>query len=147
MNFLYFLQAVVNTMNQHSECECDLTVYFNTDFKYPNGNDFVGRYGGTEDGHMDMSEITWKTKDTDCILQKLQNFQHSIPVFEQFERSVQGTEALFASLENLGHSEFRFGCIIYHQIQYKRKLTGLFQTGRCSSKECWHAIHSELPRI
>ena len=121
------------------DCECDLTVYFTTGFEYRLGTNYVASFGGEEDGMWDLSEITWQSPAE--VYQKLQEFQDPLPAFVNFEKTVEGTQALYDSLQKYGHSKFRFGCILYHQLVYTPKLKATVQTGRCHLRRCWHAYN------
>jgi hypothetical protein len=123
----------------YSGCDCDITVYFNTGFEYKLGSNFVGYFGGEENGHMDMCEMNWNSSERSFILQKLQTYSYPLPDFVSFANNDAGTQALCDSLAAYGHSAFRFGCLLYHQLLYSDTLSGIFQTGRCHRDDtCWH---------
>jgi len=124
----------------YSGCDCNITVYFNTGFHYNLGSNFICHFGGEENGYMEMSEMTWNSSERSLILQTLQTYSHPLPDFASFEKNITGTQILYDLLEDLGHCAFRFGCVLYHQLEYNEKVSGIFQTGRChQGKACWHA--------
>ncbi len=118
-------------------CDCDIGVHFDTDFTYPIGSNFIGSFGGEQWAMWDLCEYTWKAREKPEILQRLEELGE-LPAFEQYPKTTQGTEELYQSMDHLGHSKFRFGCVLYHQLTYKSKVKGQIQTGQCGSRRCWH---------
>jgi hypothetical protein len=131
-----------NNLMLESGCDCDISVYFNTHFRYLLGSNYIACFGGEENGYMDMSEMKWVSSERPQILQKLQTYSHPLPDFASFVKNTTGTQDLNTSLEAYGHCAFRFGCLLYHQLGYCEELSGIFETGRCHQGDtCWHASH------
>lgn len=118
-------------------CDCDIGVHFDTDYTYPLGSNYIGWFGGKEWAMWDLCEYTWSASELLAIAQRLEQLGN-LPLFEQFPKTVAGTQELYESLANHGHSKFRFGCVLYHQLTYTQELKGQIQTGQCGSRLCWH---------
>lgn len=75
-------------------------------------------------------EHRWTIVDRRLLPRKLEELviKDQIDV-DTYEKSVKGTEALYADLQQKNTSPtYRLGCILYHQLLYKNDLSCIYQS-------------------
>jgi hypothetical protein len=121
----------------HKPCTCDIRVWFDTGFWYNEGNRNILDFGGEEEGIIDVGCVKWcSRKEVQDILESHGIGTDALPTFPH---SLQGTEALYASLKQQGYPmKHVFGILVWHQLAYQAPLLGCWESGQCGSSHCWY---------
>jgi hypothetical protein len=114
------------------------SIWFKDAFEFTHGSRYVAHFGGKEDCIIDAGETVWTRKDEHIIKSELNELVKSQKYpslcLADFAPTLEGTIALYAYLQTIfiDHTLFRkymLALILYHQLQYKRKVIGYYSTG------------------
>ena len=117
--------------------------YFSTDYEYKfwfaiQSSEDILDFGGWDSNKYDMPTHKWlAAEDLEYIKAKLLACARenglTLPDFEKFEKSIDGTNALAMSIENTKFKDekvtawFYLGCIIYQQLLWNSELTARYE--------------------
>ena len=102
--------------------EDDPRVFFNTDFCWPHGAQWVCYFGGEEDSMIDAGCYRW-TPDT------FKPPSYGIR-FDDYPATLEGTQRLYETMQRSGTplaAKTRFGILLQHQLKYTPVLEAFFQ--------------------
>ena len=114
------------------------SVWFKDAFEFTHGSRYVAHFGGEEDCIIDAGEMTWSRKDEHLIKVELEELvtKQNFPriCLADFAPTLEGTRALYAHLETIFidttlFRKYMLALLLYHQLQYKRKVIGYYSTG------------------